>query len=67
LITVNDTGVGIQKEDMEKVFLNGYSTKGEGRGTGLYQVKRLVENLGGEIMLESQFGIGTSVIIRFGK
>jgi sensor histidine kinase regulating citrate/malate metabolism len=67
LITVGDTGVGVKKEDMEKVFLNGYSTKGEGRGTGLYQVKRIVENLGGEIMLESQFGVGTSVTIRFGK
>jgi sensor histidine kinase regulating citrate/malate metabolism len=67
LITANDTGVGIKQEDMEKVFLNGYSTKGEGRGTGLYQVKRMVENLGGEITLESQFGTGTSVTVSLGK
>ena len=67
LITVNDTGVGIKPENMEKVFLNGYSTKAEGRGTGLYQVKRIVENLGGEITLESQFGTGTAVTVSFGK
>jgi sensor histidine kinase regulating citrate/malate metabolism len=67
LITANDTGVGIKQENMEKVFLNGYSTKGEGRGTGLYQVKRMVENLGGEITLESQFGTGTSVTVSLGK
>ena len=67
LITVNDMGNGIKQEDMQKVFLNGYSTKGEGRGTGLYQVKQMVENLGGNIMLESQYGVGTSVTIKLGK
>ena len=66
-ITSNDTGVGIKKEDMGKVLLNGYSTKGEGRGTGLYQVKQMVENLGGEITLDSQFGVGTTVTISLGK
>ena len=67
LITVNDTGVGIKEEDLKSVFRNGYSTKGEGRGTGLYQVKRMVENLGGEISLASQFGMGTSVTVSIGK
>jgi sensor histidine kinase regulating citrate/malate metabolism len=67
LITANDTGVGIKQEDMDKVFLNGYSTKGEGRGTGLYQVKQMVANLGGEITIESQFGVGTTVTVSLGK
>ena len=38
LVTVDDTGSGIKNEDMELIFENGFSTKGEGRGTGLYQV-----------------------------
>lgn len=67
LVTVKDMGNGIKQEDIQNVFLNGYSTKGEGRGTGLYQVKQMVENLGGGIMLESQYGVGTSVTIKFGK
>ena len=67
LITANDTGVGIKKENKAQVFENGYSTKGKGRGTGLYQVKRLVENLGGEILLDSQYGTGTSVTVTFDK
>ena len=67
LITATDTGVGIRQEDMHKVFLKGYSTKGDGRGTGLYQVKQMVENLGGEITLVSQFGVGTTVTVSFGK
>ena len=67
LITANDTGIGIKEENKAQVFENGYSTKGKGRGTGLYQVKRLVENLGGEIVLDSQYGTGTSVIVIFDK
>ena len=67
LLTVDDTGVGIRQEDLEKVFWNGYSTKGEGRGTGLYQVNRLVENLGGEIRITSHSGKGTSITVNFVK
>ena len=65
LITTDDTGVGINKKDVEHIFENGYSTKGIGRGTGLCQVKSLVEGLGGTISVESQEGIGTSFSISF--
>ena len=65
LITTDDTGAGIPKRDLQKIFENGYSTKGEGRGTGLYQVKSLVEGLGGTIAVESQVGIGTSFTVSF--
>lgn len=67
LITANDTGVGIKEENKDMVFENGYSTKGEGKGTGLYQVRRLVENLGGEILLDSQYGTGTLITVTFDK
>jgi len=63
LITTDDTGVGISEGNLQKIFENGYSTKGEGRGTGLYQVKGLVEGLGGTIAVESQVGIGTSFTV----
>lgn len=67
LITVDDTGIGICKKDIERIFENGYSTKGEGRGTGLYQVKSMVENFGGKITVESQEGVGTSFSVSFTK
>ena len=67
LITVDDTGSGIKSEDIEFIFENGYSTKGEGRGTGLYQVKSMVENFGGKITVESQDGVGTSFTVSFTK
>ena len=59
--------IGIHPEDMQNVFRNGYSTKGSGRGTGLCQVKQMVENLNGQITLESQVGAGTTVTVRFGE
>lgn len=65
LITASDTGVGISKEKQKHIFENGFSTKGEGRGTGLYLVKNMVEGLGGTIIVESQEGIGTSFTITF--
>ena len=65
LITVDDTGKGIAESDTEHIFENGYSTKGEGRGTGLYQVKSMVENFGGRITVESQEGVGTSFAVSF--
>ncbi len=67
LITTDDTGMGIEEENLEHIFENGYSTKGEGRGTGLYQVKTMVENLRGSITVESQVGVGTSFTVSFTK
>lgn len=67
LITADDTGSGIKPEDLPHVFENGYSTKGQGRGTGLYQVRTMVEGLGGTITVESQLGIGTSFSVSFTK
>lgn len=67
LITVDDTGCGIKPEDIDCIFENGYSTKGEGRGTGLYQVKTMVENFGGKITVESQRGVGSSLSVSFVK
>lgn len=67
LITVDDTGKGIKEENLEFIFENGYSTKGEGRGTGLHQVKTMVENFGGKITVESQEDVGSSFSVSFMK
>lgn len=67
LITVDDTGCGISEENKDKVFDNGFSTKGKGRGVGLYHTKQLIESLGGNISFESQAGVGTSFMVTFNK
>ena len=67
LITTDDTGTGIAEEHIGHIFENGFSTKGSGRGTGLYQVKTITENAGGSINVESQEGVGTSFTVSFKK
>lgn len=63
LIIVKDTGTGIPEEIKDKIFENGFSTKGQGRGIGLYHVKQLVSSLGGTISVESQVGTGTCFMV----
>ena len=64
-ITVTDNGCGIPDDIKDRVFENGFSTKGTGRGVGLYHTKQLIESLGGSISFESQTGIGTCFIVSF--
>ena len=67
LITVDDTGPGIPEDNISHIFENGYSTKGQGHGTGLYQVKKLIESCHGTITVQSQEGAGTSFSVSFTK
>ena len=63
LITVRDTGCGIPEEISDRIFEKGFSTKGSGRGVGMYHTKQLVESLGGTISFESEKDIGTSFMV----
>jgi PAS domain S-box-containing protein len=63
-ILVRDTGIGIRKEDMDKLFktfsqINIQGNKEEGTGLGLYLSKKIADLLGGNIMTESEFGKGS--------
>ena len=68
-IRVVDDGIGIDKEDVEKVFNRFYrvdkskSRQTGGSGLGLPIVKALVNRLGGRILLRSKLGSGTEVEI----
>lgn len=67
LITVKDSGRGIPEEIGDKIFERGFSTKGTGRGIGLFHTKQLVESMGGQISYESQEGRGTCFMVRLEK
>jgi len=64
-IRVIDTGIGIKKEDMNKLFepfqqIDMPLTKDrKGTGLGLYLTKKLVTLLGGNISAKSEFGKGS--------
>jgi CheY-like chemotaxis protein/nitrogen-specific signal transduction histidine kinase len=61
LFYVKDTGVGIKKEDLDKIFIT-YVTNNEnngGFGLGLPLSKIIVERLGGKIFVKSELGQGS--------
>jgi signal transduction histidine kinase len=59
-IMVVDRGIGIAKEDQERIFNLYYTTKKGGTGIGLAQAFRAVQLHGGEIRFDSQVGVGTA-------
>lgn len=63
IISVDDTGMGVAPENQKLIFENGFSTKGENRGTGLFVVNDLIRKYGGSISMESEPGAGTSFTI----
>ncbi|MDM3427822.1 sensor histidine kinase [Citrobacter sp. Cb026] len=61
---VNDDGPGIAPEHIEHIFEKGVSSKGTERGVGLALVKQQVENIGGNISVESEPGIFTQFFVQ---
>jgi len=68
-ITVWDTGIGIQAEDMARLFQpfvqldSSLSRQYAGTGLGLSLVKRMAEMQGGQILVESEYGSGSRFIL----
>jgi PAS domain S-box-containing protein len=62
VIQVADNGIGIAENSLPKVFtmFKRFHTHVEGTGIGLYIVKRIVDNAGGKIEVESRVDIGTT-------
>lgn len=63
---VKDTGAGIPKDVLARMFQPFLTTKGPGKGNGLgmFVCHRIVTRLGGEIAVNSEEGAGTEVVIR---
>jgi len=65
IVEFKDTGTGVSKEDLKKLFTPFYTTKSAGRGTGLGLaiVKKILDEMNGEIKIESEIKKGATVII----
>lgn len=67
IISVKDSGKGIEKEILNKVFGPFFTTKPKGIGLGLTIVEEYTKKLKGKLMLNSKEGVGTEVLIYLPK
>jgi len=69
VVTVSDTGQGIPRENLDRIFEPFFSTKptGEGTGLGLFVTRGILDKLGGTVAVESEIGLGASFCIRLPK
>ncbi len=64
-VTISDTGVGMTAEVRERIFERFFTTKDEGRGTGLglANARRFANESGGFLTVHSEPNIGTTVVL----
>ncbi len=65
VIRVSDSGAGIEKSDVGKIFDPFFSTKAQGTGLGLALVQQIVVDHGGQIDVETAPGEGTTFTLTF--
>lgn len=63
-VSIRDTGMGIRREDMKKIFKPFFTTKKRGVGLGLAHCQRIVRRHGGRIRVKSIQGQGSVFYIR---
>ena len=62
-VNISDTGTGMSQEVLDHAFEPFFSTKSGGAGLGLANVKKIMEQHGGDIQIETEADRGTEVII----
>ncbi|HUS57913.1 MAG TPA: ATP-binding protein [Planctomycetota bacterium] len=62
-VEITDTGAGMPPETLAKIFTPWFSTKASGTGLGLPTTRRIIEEHGGSIQVQSEPQRGTSVVI----
>tara|TARA_B100000315_G_C14278962_1_gene452169 strand:- start:201 stop:437 length:237 start_codon:yes stop_codon:yes gene_type:complete len=64
-VEFKDTGTGISKENIQKIYEPLFATKAKGIGLGLSLVKSIVDKHNGSILVESEIGKGSTFTLRF--
>lgn len=66
-IIIKDVGVGISSKDLKKIFTPYFRAENvndiEGTGLGLYITKKLIEEVGGKIEIDSVLKVGTTIVV----
>lgn len=65
-VVVHDNGIGVKQEDLARLFIPFFTTKAtaeKGTGLGLYVIKKIIENHGGKVEVNSAYGEGTTFAI----
>jgi len=65
LIAVSDSGIGIDVDLLEEIFIPFFTTKISGSGIGLSLVRQIMRLHGGHVRIDSQKGKGTTVCLVF--
>ena len=71
-LIIKDTGIGIRKEDLPRIFEKGYTgvngrENNRATGIGLYLSKKIMKRLGHRIYVTSEEGKGTKVFLEFSQ
>ncbi|MGH4120577.1 ATP-binding protein [Clostridium sp.] len=66
-IEVEDSGVGIEAENINKIFKRGYTTKLGSEGVGMALVKETIENLNGKIAINTERNNGCTIAVILSK
>jgi signal transduction histidine kinase len=65
MVTIEDTGTGISKENMAKLFTHGFTTRKHGHGFGLHSSESAAREMGGTLTAHSDGpGLGASFTLR---
>ena len=66
VLRVHDNGLGLSEGQQANLFqlFRRLHTHVEGSGVGLYSIKKLIENVGGTIEVESELNVGSTFTVR---
>ena len=62
-VEIRDRGAGISRADMARIFAPGFTTKAQGSGLGLAVANRVVAAHHGQILVDSEEGMGTTMTV----
>ena len=66
-LRVRDSGCGISRDDISKIYEPFFTTKNNGHGLGMMIVMRIMREHGGQVGIDSTPGKGTTVTLQFPK